>query len=230
MLQEWTSSAISSRCTSARRLPQIAFLDPATGARRRVQFPRRLRVSPDKNPEYDQKELRVVYQSPVTPQSWLDVDAASSPESRQRSRCRTTPSVRGGAIWAPADGEGAHRVLHKKGAARDGKSPLLLYGYAPMHRIADRFNSNVFRWSIVGVQLCVATSAAARDGKKCTTRPHDEQDEHLQDLFPSASTGLPGYTRRMLAICGRSRRAVDGGVTNLPRPLHAVVTYVLSST
>src|SRR5438067_2559830 len=59
-------------------LPQIAFLDPETGARRRVQFPEAdYDVSPEVNPEYDQKELRIVYQSPVTPQSWVEVDAAS---------------------------------------------------------------------------------------------------------------------------------------------------------
>src|SRR2546421_6465022 len=59
-------------------LPQVAFLDPATGASRRVQFPEAdYDVSPDKNPEDDQKAFRVVYQSPVTPRSWLDVEAAS---------------------------------------------------------------------------------------------------------------------------------------------------------
>ncbi|HEX9575837.1 MAG TPA: hypothetical protein VF994_17205 [Myxococcales bacterium] len=132
-------------------LPQIAFLDPKTGARRRVQFPEaNYAVSPDKNPEYDQKEFRVVYQSPVTPQSWLDLDAASLGQKvvkRQPVPNYDPSRYEVERIWAPvADGTKVPiAVLHKKGVARDGKSPLLLYGYGSYgYGIPDFFNSNVF--------------------------------------------------------------------------------------
>src|SRR6266481_6745973 len=62
-------------------------------------------------------------------------------------------------IWAAAaDGTKVPiAVLHKKGLARDGKGPLLLYGYGSYGvDIPDRFNSNVFSLVDRGVTFAVA--------------------------------------------------------------------------
>ncbi|MFL5311632.1 MAG: prolyl oligopeptidase family serine peptidase, partial [Myxococcales bacterium] len=159
-------------------LPQIAFLDPATGARRRVRFVEAdYDVSPEKNPEYDQKAFRVVYQSPVTPRSWLDVDAASL--AQQTVKRQPVPNYDPSRyeverIWAPAaDGTKVPiGVLHKKGAARDGKSPLLLYGYGSYgYGIPDGFNSNVFSLVDRGVTYAVAH---IRGGGELGKKWHDQ--------------------------------------------------------
>ena len=220
-------------------LPQIAFLDPATGARRRVQFPEAdYDVSPDRNPEYDQKELRVVYQSPVTPQSWLDVDADSLGQrvvKRQPVPDYDPSRYEVERVWASAaDGTKVPiAVLHKKGVARDGKSPLLLYGYGSYGaNIPDRFNSNVFSVVDRGVTYAVAH---IRGGGELGKKWHDQgrmmnKMNTFTDFISSAEHLVAqGYTSKdRLAIMGGSAGGLlMGAVTNLrPELFHAVVTYV----
>jgi len=116
-------------------LPQIAFFDPATFARRRVQFPEAdYEVSPDRNPEYEQKELRRGLPEPRDSQScstWTRASLGQKAVKRQPVPNYDPSRYQVERIWAPAaDGVKVPvAVLHKKGAARDGKSPLLLYGY-----------------------------------------------------------------------------------------------------
>jgi len=220
-------------------LPQISFLDPATGARRRVQFAEAdYDVSPDVNLEYDQKELRVLYQSPVTPQSWMDVDAASLGQKvvkRQPVPNYDPARYEVERVWAPAaDGTKVPvAVLHKKGTARDGKSPLLLYGYGSYGiDVQDRFNSNLFSMVDRGISYAVAH---VRGGGELGKKWHDQgRMMHKMNTFTdfiSCAEYLvaQGYTSKdRLAITGGSAGGLlMGAVTNLrPDLFHAVVTYV----
>ena len=220
-------------------LPQITFLDPATGARRRVRFAEAdYDVSPEKNPEYDQKAFRVVYQSPVTPRSWLDVDAASL--AQKLVKRLPVPSYDPSRyeverIWAPAaDGTKVPvAVLHKKGVLRDGKAPLLLYAYGSYgYGIPDGFNSNVFSLVDRGITYAVAH---IRGGGELGKKWHDQgrmmnKMNTFTDFISSAEHLIgQGYTSKdRLAIMGGSAGGLlMGAVTNLrPDLFHAVVTYV----
>jgi len=220
-------------------LPQITFLDPATGARRRVKFPEvDYDASPDSNPEYDQKAFRVVYQSPVTPRSWLDVDIGSLGQEvvKRLPVPNYDPSrYEVERVWAPAaDGTKVPlAVLHKKGVARDGKSPLLLYGYGSYgYGIPDGFNSNVFSLVDRGVTYAVAH---IRGGGELGKKWHDQgrmtnKMNTFTDFISSAEYLVgQGYTSKdRLAIMGGSAGGLlMGAVTNLrPDLFHAVVTYV----
>ncbi|TMB19698.1 MAG: S9 family peptidase [Deltaproteobacteria bacterium] len=220
-------------------LPQITFLDPSTGARRRVQFPEAdYEVSPDKNPEYDQKELRVVYQSPVTPQSWIDVDAASLAQKvvkRQPVPNYDSSRYQVERVWAAAtDGTNIPiAVLHKEGIARDGKGALLLYGYGSYGiDIPDRFNSNLF--SLVDRNVTFAV-AHIRGGGELGKKWHDQgrmmnKMNTFTDFIACAEHLIAqGYTSKdRLAIMGGSAGGLlMGAVTNLrPDLFHTVVTYV----
>ena len=220
-------------------LPQITFLDPATGARRRVRFAEAdYDVSPEKNPEYDQKAFRVVYQSPVTPRSWLDIDAGSL--AQQVVKRLPVPSYDPSRyeverIWAPAaDGTKVPvAVLHKKGVLRDGKAPLLLYAYGSYgYGIPDGFNSNVFSLVDRGITYAVAH---IRGGGELGKKWHDQgrmmnKMNTFTDFISSAEHLIgQGYTSKdRLAIMGGSAGGLlMGAVTNLrPDLFHAVVTYV----
>jgi oligopeptidase B len=220
-------------------LPQIAFLDPATGARRRVQFPEAdYDVSPDVNPEYDQRELRILYQSPVTPQSWIEVEASSLGQKvlkRQPVPNYDPSRYQVERIWAAAaDGTKVPvALLHKKDAARDGKSPLLLYGYGSYGvDIPDRFNSNLFSLADRGITFAVAH---VRGGGELGKKWHDQgrmmnKMNTFTDFISSAEHLIArGYTSqdRLAIIGGSAGGLLMGAVTNLrPDLFHAVVTYV----
>jgi oligopeptidase B len=220
-------------------LPQITFLDPATGARRRVPFREAdYDVSPERNPEYDQKTFRVTYQSPVTPLSWIDLDAASLGQSVVKRL--PVPNYDPGKyaverVWAPAQ-DGTRipiAVLHHKNAARDGKGPLLLYGYGAYGiDIPDRFNSNVFSLVDRGVTTAVAH---IRGGGELGKKWHDQgrmmnKMNTFTDFIASAEYLIAQrYTSKdRLAIMGGSAGGLlMGAVTNMrPDLFKAVVTYV----
>ena len=220
-------------------LPQIAFLDPATGARRRVQFREAdYDVAPERNPEYDQKTVRVTYQSPVTPLSWLDIgakDLGQQVVKRQPVPTYDPARYEVERVWAPAqDGTKVPiAVLHKKGIARDGKSPLLLYGYGAYGiDIADRFNSNVFSLVDRGVSTAVAH---IRGGGELGKKWHDQgrmmnKMNTFTDFIASAEYLVAQrYTSKdRLAIVGGSAGGLlMGAVTNMrPDLFKVVVTYV----
>jgi oligopeptidase B len=220
-------------------LPQIAFLDPATGARRRVQFGEAdYEVEPERNPEYDQKTLRVTYQSPVTPLTWIDIgakDLGQEVVKRQPVPHYDPARYEVERVWAPAkDGTKIPvAVLHRKGAARDGKTPLLLYGYGAYGvNIPDRFNSNVFSLVDRGISTAVAH---VRGGGELGKKWHDQgrmmnKMNTFTDFIASAEHLVAQrYTSKdRLAITGGSAGGLlMGAVTNLrPDLFKAVITYV----
>ena len=220
-------------------LPQISFLDPATGARRRVQFPEAdYDVAPSMNPEYDQSAYRIAYQSMVTPKSWFDVEAKSLDQKllkRQPVPDYDPSKYEVERIWASAR-DGAKvpvALLHKKGLARDGKAPLLLYGYGSYgHALPDPFNSNLFSLVDRGVTYAVAH---VRGGGEMGKRWHDQgrmmnKLNTFTDFVASAEHLIAeGYTsRERLAIIGGSAGGLlMGAVANLrPDLFHAVLAYV----
>ncbi|HWE26138.1 MAG TPA: prolyl oligopeptidase family serine peptidase, partial [Myxococcales bacterium] len=220
-------------------LPQIAFLDPATGARRRVPFGEAdYDVSPERNPEYDQKTFRVTYQSPVTPLSWIDItaqDLGQQVVKRQPVPNYDPARYEVERVWAPAqDGTKVPiAVLHKKGLAHDGKSALLLYGYGAYGaNIPDRFNSNVFSLVDRGVTTAVAH---IRGGGELGKKWHDQgrmmnKMNTFTDFIASAEYLVAQHytSKDRLAITGGSAGGLlMGAVTNMrPDLFKVVVTYV----
>ena len=111
------------------------------GADREVRFPEPVyTVSPGSNPEYATDVFRLGYTSLVTPDSVYDCDLATGDLTLLKRR--PVLPLPGGREYLPDDYE-QHRewatasdgtkipvsLVCRKGTARDGRSPFLLYGY-----------------------------------------------------------------------------------------------------
>jgi oligopeptidase B len=117
-------------------LAQLRVLDLRTNEQHRVKFPEAVYEAwPDINMVYDTDVVRYGFTSFTTPVSWLDYDMAK----RGSTLVKRTP-VPGGFDPTRYVSERVHAVaadgaqiplsvVHKVGAPRDGKGPLLLYGY-----------------------------------------------------------------------------------------------------
>ncbi len=101
------------------------------------------------NPEFDTDILRFGYQSMTTPASVIDYDM----NTREKALKKQVEVVGGHdpedyateRIWAPArDGVKIPvSIVYKKGFKKEGKSPLLLYGYGSYGNIIDPSFSSV---------------------------------------------------------------------------------------
>lgn len=117
-------------------LTQLRIIDPKTNASHRITTDEPdFALSLAANPEFNTSTLRFNYQSMITPLSVYDYDMGT----RQRTLLKRQ-DVLGGydpgryeakRVWAVArDGTKVPMsIVHRKGVALDGKSPLLLYGY-----------------------------------------------------------------------------------------------------
>ena len=117
-------------------LPHLRVTDLRTDEWHRVPFPEATySVYPEANLEFDTAAYRYGYQSLVTPYSVFEYDL----ERRTRTLLKQT-EVRGGydpaayateRAWAKAEDGTAVPIslVYKKGVARDGRTPLYLYGY-----------------------------------------------------------------------------------------------------
>ena len=117
-------------------LPQIRVIALESGAAHKIAFPEpAYSVFVDANPEFETTTLRFQYQSLVTPLSVYDEDLTT----QARTLLKQTP-VRGGYDPAQyvseriqataADGTLVPiSLVSRRGTARDGIAPLLLYGY-----------------------------------------------------------------------------------------------------
>lgn len=117
-------------------LPHLRVIDMKTGRSHRIASPEPVyMLSPGPNREYATPVLRFHYQSMVTPPSAFDYDM----RTRRRKLLKEEP-VLGGfdkanykaeRRWAAArDGTKVPlSIVFRKNVARDGKAPLLLYGY-----------------------------------------------------------------------------------------------------
>jgi oligopeptidase B len=116
-------------------LPHIRVRDFASGAEHRVSFPEpTYSAFLDANPEFASPTFRFSYQSMVTPSSVYEYN----PKTSERKLLKQTevpgydPSqYQSERVWATArDGVKVPiSLVSRKGVSRDGKAPLLLYGY-----------------------------------------------------------------------------------------------------
>ncbi|HYJ47438.1 MAG TPA: S9 family peptidase, partial [Pyrinomonadaceae bacterium] len=117
-------------------LQQLRVVDLKTNKSHRVEFPEPVYTAfVSTNPEFNTKVLRYGYQSLVTPNSTFDYDMDA-----RRSTLLKQTEVPGGfdranykseRVFATAsDGTKIPiSMVYRKGIKRDGKNPLLLYGY-----------------------------------------------------------------------------------------------------
>jgi oligopeptidase B len=117
-------------------LINLRVYDFRAGTTRRIEFPEPVYfASPETNPEYDTRFFRYSYQSFITPGSVFEYDMDMG-----TSKLLKQTEVLGGydpkkyhseRVWATAvDGTRIPiSLVHKKGINRNGKNPLLLYGY-----------------------------------------------------------------------------------------------------
>jgi oligopeptidase B len=130
-------------------LDRIVVFDPASKKRTELSFDEpTFALSGSENPEFDVQEFRFDYESFTTPPSVFEYDVKSG----NRKLLKTTPvlgnydpnNYQSERIWATAkDGVKVPiSVVFKKGTNKDGKAPLLLYGYGA-YGITNpaRFNS-----------------------------------------------------------------------------------------
>jgi oligopeptidase B len=121
----------------------------AGGASHELGFPEPLyRVFPATNPEYGANLFRLRYASLATPDSVFDADVATGELTlRKRQPVLPLPGARGydpgdfeqHREWAIAD-DGTEipiSLICRRGAARDGSSPLVLYGYGSYESPVD---------------------------------------------------------------------------------------------
>ncbi|HWP82216.1 MAG TPA: S9 family peptidase [Bacteroidota bacterium] len=117
-------------------LMNLRLYDFRTGKTSSIKFPEPVYSAfPSNNPEYDTKFFRYSYQSFITPSSVFDFDTQTG-----KSILLKQTEVLGGydprqfqseRVWAKAqDGTKIPiSLVYKKGIKKNGKSPLLLYGY-----------------------------------------------------------------------------------------------------
>jgi oligopeptidase B len=210
-------------------LPQIAITNFRSGETRRLSFPEAdYHVTPDRNAEFDQKAYRVSYQSLVTPPAVYDVDFSTQERVlvKQQIVPNYDPSLyEVERIWAPA-ADGARvpvALVHKKGIARDGKSPLYLYAYGSYGvSIPDFFSSERFSLVDRGVTCAIAH---IRGGGEMGKKWHDagrmmNKKNTFTDFIASAAFLVTqGYTSPdRLAIGGGSAGGLLMGAVLNMRP------------
>lgn len=221
-------------------LPKLRITELKTGDTHYMKFDEPVySVSSSANREFDTTKLRYAYASLVTPASVYDYDM----RSRQGELLKRTP-VLGGydpaqytseRIYASAaDGTRIPiSLVYKKSTARDGKAPLLLYGYGSYgYPLPINFNSARLSLLDRGV---VYAMAHIRGGGDLGEQWHDQGKMMLKKNtftdFISAAEHLikEKYTAPdRLAIQGGSAGGLlMGAVTNMrPDLFKAVLSHV----
>jgi oligopeptidase B len=125
-------------CVLAEReqgLQRLRVIDPSGGAGHSVTFPEpAYTVMPDANPEFQTKQFRFGYQSLVTSASVFDFDLVT--HTRKLLKQTEVPGYDASRYTserilatAPDGAKVPIDLVYKKDVPRDGKAPLLLYGY-----------------------------------------------------------------------------------------------------
>ena len=220
-------------------LPKFVITDLRTGTTRNLDYPEAdYHVSPGVNHEWNAPAYRIDYQSFVTPRSTFDVDLASGDwklVKRQPVPNYDSSRYEVERVFATAkDGVKVPIALvHKKGAARDGKAPLYLYAYGSYgFALPDFFDSNRFSLVDRGITFAVAH---IRGGGEMGKKWHDDgrmmNKRNTFTDFTAAGEHLvaQGYAAKdRLAIGGGSAGGLlMGAVVNLrPDLFHAVIAWV----
>ena len=220
-------------------LPQIAIHDFKTGQTRRVQFPEAdYQVSPEHNEEFGQTALRINYQSFVTPPSVFEVEMGT--RAQKLLKQQPVPNYDASKyqverIWATApDGvQVPIALVRKKGLAKDGQSPLYLYGYGSYGvSLPDNFSSDRFSLVDRGVTYAVAH---IRGGGELGKKWHDagrmmQKRNTFTDFIACAEHLIQlGYTApaRLVIGGGSAGGLLMGAVLNLrPDLFRLAMVYV----
>jgi len=220
--------------------PRVRVTDARDGQSHRVDFPEpAYQVLLGVNKEYDAKALRLVYQSPITPQSTYDYE----PATRNRTLLKRV-AVLGGfdssryaveVTTAPApDGTRVPMwLMYRKDVKRDGTAPALLYAYGSYGSSSTaHFSSNIFSLVDRGV---VFSSAYIRGGGELGKKWHDQgrmmnKMNTFTDFIAAAEhlANAKYAARDRIAIMGGSAGGLlMGAVTNLrPDLFRVVISYV----
>ena len=229
-------AALYERGNAVRR---IRVLDFRSGKTYEVEFPEEVSTF-DKadNPEYDTDLVRFTYTSPITPLSVYDFDMRRRTRTlKKRTEVPHYQPARYATerTWARAS-DGARipiSLLYQKPLAKDGRRPMLLYGYGSYGISTDpRFSSNVFSLVDRGFAYAIAH---IRGGQEMGRAWYDDGKMlHKRNTFTdfiAAAEHLvrDGYTASdRLAIRGGSAGGLlMGAVTNMrPDLFRAVVADV----
>jgi oligopeptidase B len=210
-------------------LPQVTIMDLRVGGTRRLQFPEPdYHVSPDRNEEFDQSAYRINYQSLVSPPAVYDYDMKTGERTlvKQVPVPNYDPSrYEVERVWAPAQ-DGVQipvALVHKKGVARDGRSPLFLYAYGSYGiSIPDFFSQERFSLVDRGVTCAIAH---IRGGGEMGKKWHDagrmmNKKNTFTDFIAAAEYLIgQGYTAKdRLAIAGGSAGGLLMGAVLNMRP------------
>jgi oligopeptidase B len=195
-------------------LPHLRVRDFATGAEHRVSFPESTySASMGSNPEFDTPTFQFSYQSMVTPSSVYEYN----PKSRERKLLKQTEvpgydsaQYQTERIWATAqDGVKVPiSIVSRKGISRDGKSPLMLYGYGS-YGASMPVNFSPARLPLLDRGVVYAL-AHIRGGKDLGQEWHDQgkmlnKKNTFTDFIACADHLVAqGY-------CSRDRLAIQGG-------------------
>jgi len=220
--------------------PRVRITDLRNGESHRIDFPEpAYQVFLGTNNEFDAPAVRLVYQSPITPSSTYDYEAAT----RKRTLLKQVKVLGGydpsrytvevADAVAPDGARVPMWLLHRKDVPRDGSAPALLYAYGSYgSSSAAAFNSNVF--SLVDRGVVYAT-AYIRGGGELGKKWHDQgrmfNKKNTFTDFISAAEHLVAQkyaARDRLAIMGGSAGGLlMGAVTNMrPDLFHVVLSYV----
>ena len=225
-------AALYERGNAVRR---IRVLDFRSGKTYEVEFPEEVSTF-DKadNPEYDTDLVRFSYTSPITPLSVYDFDMRRRTRTlKKRTEVPHYQPARYATerTWARAS-DGARipiSLLYLKPLSKDGRRPMLLYGYGSYGLSTDpRFSSSIFSLVDRGFVYAIAH---VRGGQEMGRGWYDDGKMlHKRNTFTdfiAAAEQLvrDGYTATdRLAIRGGSAGGLlMGAVTNMRPDLFRVV-------
>jgi oligopeptidase B len=212
-----------------RGLTQIYIRDMRTGAQHAIEFPEPVYTAElGANAEFNSKLLRFHYTSLVTPASVYDYDM----QTRERE-LKKQQQVLGGYDPQQYQSERIHTgevpisLVYKKGFARDGRAPMLLYGYGSYGISIDpSFSSDRLSLLDRGFVYAIAHIRGGMDlGKPWHEAGRLLQKQNTFTDFIACAEKLIAekYTSpARLAIMGRSAGGLlMGAVTNLRPDLFA---------
>ena len=221
-------------------LEQLLIGDFRTGKTHRVEFPEpAYALAGAANPEYDTRKFRFAYQSLVTPQSTFDYDM----ETRERTLLKEQ-EIPSGYDKTRYTSERIHAtaadgtkvpisIVYRKDTKRDGRAPLLLYGYGS-YGVSIDATFSATRLSLVdrGVTYAIAH---IRGGGDLGEEWHDTGKMMLKKNtftdFISAAEHLvkDKYTAtdRLAIMGGSAGGLLMGAVTNMRPDLFKTVVSLV---
>ncbi len=221
-------------------LPHLRVIDAGTGEGHRVAFPEAAySVWPEANPEFDTTLLRYTYESLVTPRSVLDYDVAARTATLLKEQPvlggydRTRYETERLAATAPDGVKVPVTVVYRKGLAKDGRAPVLLYGYGAYgFALPITFSSNRVSLLDRGVVFALAH---VRGGGDLGKPWHDDgrmlrKRNTFTDFVAAAEHLLRegyGSRERLVAEGGSAGGLLMGAVANMRSDLwKAIVSKV----